>query len=109
MTTGVISGAVAAAVLAAAMLGWGCGKKGAPLAPFVRIPAAVETIAASRLGDNVYVTLTVPVTNIDTSIPIDISRIDVYGYTGRVAPTRPILPHPDPPDIEGDIAIVHPE
>jgi hypothetical protein len=28
---------------------------------------------------------------------------------GRVAPTRPILPHPDPPEIEGDIAIVHPE
>jgi len=72
--------------LGAAMLGGGCGKKGAPLAPFVRIPAAVETIAASRFGDSVYVTLTVPETNIDKSLPIDISRIDVYGYTGRAAP-----------------------
>jgi hypothetical protein len=65
----------------------GCGKKGAPLAPFVRIPAAIETISATRLGSDVYVTVTVPTTNIDTSVPIDISRIDVYGYTGRAAPT----------------------
>lgn len=86
MTTGAARPAVVATVLAAAMLGVGCGKRGAPLAPFVRIPAAVSTIAATRLGTNVYVTLTVPATNIDTSIPVDISRIDVYGYTGRVAP-----------------------
>jgi hypothetical protein len=66
---------------------WGCGKKGAPLAPFVRIPAAIETITASRLGSDVYVTVTVPMTNIDKSVPIDVARIDVYGYTGRVAPT----------------------
>ncbi|MSO82167.1 MAG: hypothetical protein EXQ53_02565 [Acidobacteria bacterium] len=79
--------AAGAAALAAVMLGWGCGKKGAPLAPFVRIPAAVSVIAASRLGNDVYVTLTVPAANIDTSIPVDISRIDVYGYTGRSAPT----------------------
>ena len=88
MMTGVVRGAVAAAALAAAMLGWGCGKKGPPLVPFVRIPAPVETIAASRFGNSVYVTLTVPLTNVDASIPVDISRIDVYGYTGRVAPTR---------------------
>jgi len=85
MTPGAARPAVVATVLAA-MLGVGCGKKGAPLAPFVRIPAAVSTIAASRLGTDVYVTLTVPATNIDTSIPVDISRIDVYGYTGRIAP-----------------------
>lgn len=86
MTPGAARHAVVAMVLAAAMLAVGCGKKGAPLAPFVRIPAAVSTIAASRLGTDVYVTLTVPATNIDSSIPVDISRIDVYGYTGRVAP-----------------------
>ena len=87
MTIGVARRAAGTAALAAVMLGWGCGKKGAPLAPFVRIPAAVSVIAASRLGNDVYVTLTVPAANIDTSIPVDISRIDVYGYTGRVAPT----------------------
>jgi hypothetical protein len=73
--------------LLAATAAWGCGKKGAPLAPFVRIPAAIETITASRLGNEVHVTVTVPTTNIDKSLPIDITRIDVYGYTGRVAPT----------------------
>jgi hypothetical protein len=65
----------------------GCGKKGPPLAPFVRIPAAVTQISASRLGRDVYVTLTIPAQNIDTSLPVSISRIDIYGYTGRIAPT----------------------
>ena len=87
MTTGVVRGVAAAATLAVALVGWGCGKKGPPVAPFVLIPAAVNTIAASRLGNDVFVTLTVPSTNIDASIPVDISGIDVYGYTGRVAPT----------------------
>lgn len=65
-----------------------CGKKGNPLPPFARIPAAVDKIAAIRLGRDVYVTLTIPAANIDTSIPVSISRVDVYGYTGRTAPTR---------------------
>ncbi len=87
MTVRVMRGAAAAAALAVAMFGWACGRKGPPLAPFVLIPAPVETITASRLGNDVFVTLTVPSTNVDASIPVDISRIDVYGYTGRVAPT----------------------
>ena len=87
MTNEVVRGAVAAAALAVALLGWGCGKKGPPVAPYVLIPAAVETISASRIGNEVFVTVTVPSMNIDASIPIDISRIDVYGYTGRVAPS----------------------
>ena len=87
MTTRVVRGAAAVAALAVALCGWGCGKKGPPLAPFVLIPASVDAITASRLGSDVVVTLTVPLTNIDASTPIDISRIDVYAYTGRVAPT----------------------
>jgi hypothetical protein len=78
---------LAAVGLLAALAVSGCGKKGPPLAPFVRIPAGVEKITAARLGGEIYVTLTVPTTNIDTSVPIDIARLDVYGYTGRVAPT----------------------
>ncbi|MGH9254172.1 MAG: hypothetical protein ACRD3C_06335 [Vicinamibacterales bacterium] len=82
-------GVVAACVLvfAAGIGGAACGKRGAPIAPNVRIPAAIDTMAASRLGSDVYITLTVPATNIDESIPIDIQRIDVYGYTGRATPT----------------------
>jgi hypothetical protein len=66
----------------------GCGKKGPPLAPIVRIPAAIDQIAAQRVGRDVFVTLTVPAKNVDASIPVDISRIEVYGYTGRVPPPR---------------------
>jgi hypothetical protein len=80
---------VAAAVtLAAALAAGGCGKKGAPLAPFVRIPAAVDTIDAARFGHQIYVTLTVPAMNIDMSAPVDIARVEVYGYTGTTAPPR---------------------
>jgi hypothetical protein len=63
-----------------------CGKKGPPLAPIVRIPAPPAAMSASRLGNDVYVTLTIPTQNVDTSMPVSISRIEVYGYTGRTAP-----------------------
>jgi hypothetical protein len=71
-----------------ALIAAGCGKKGAPLAPVVRIPAQIDMIAARRVGSDVYVTVTVPKANIDASVPADVSRIQVFGYTGRVAPTR---------------------
>jgi len=75
-------------VLGVVVVAGACGKKGNPIPPPLRIPAPVETISAQRLGNEVYVTLTVPATNIDMSIPVDIGRIEVYGYTGRVAPPR---------------------
>ena len=101
-----------AAIATLALVAGGCGKKGAPLPPFVRIPAAVETIEAARFGNQVYVTLTVPAVNIDMSVPVDIARIEVYGYTGASAPplarwvelgtlvaTIPVSPPPiTPPD-----------
>jgi hypothetical protein len=85
MKLGVRAGGATLA-LTAIVAGAACGKRGNPIPPNVRIPAAVATIGATRLGNDVYVTLTVPSTNIDESIPIDIQRIDVYGYTGRSAP-----------------------
>lgn len=87
-----------------------CGKKGPPLAPIVRIPAAVSMIQAQRVGSDAFVTLTVPTKNVDGSMPVNISRIEVYGYTGRRPPpnarwvevadlvaTIPVTP-PPPPD-----------
>ena len=65
-----------------------CGKKGPPLAPIVHVPAAVEQLEARRQGNSVTVTVTVPAKNIDGSVPVDISRIEVYGYTGTGAPPR---------------------
>lgn len=98
-----------AALLVAALLAGGCGKKGTPLAPIVRLPAAVTKISAARMGSDVYLTLTVPAENIDASSPGDVGRIDIYAYTGRVAPpvprfaevatvvaTIPVAPPPDP-------------
>ena len=91
-----------------------CGKKGPPLAPFVRIPAAVSQIASSRLGSDVYVTLTIPSQNLDTSMPVSISRIDLYGYTGRTAPTPARWAFlgnvvasiaVEPPPAEGEVAV----
>jgi hypothetical protein len=64
------------------VLAVGCGKKGAPLPPLVRIPAAPPDIAASRRGETVDVQLTVPATNTDGSRPANISRIEVYAVTG---------------------------
>ena len=88
----------------------GCGKKGPPLAPIVRIPSAVATIQAQRVGSDAFVTLTIPNTNIDRSVPVDIVRVEVYGYTGRRPPPAarwvefgelvasiPVIP-PPPPD-----------
>jgi hypothetical protein len=87
-----------------------CGKKGPPLAPIVRIPAAVAMIQAQRVGSDAFVTLTIPNTNIDRSLPVDIVRVEVYGYTGRRPPpparwvefgelvaSIPVIP-PAPPD-----------
>ena len=75
-----------AALTAAATAG--CGKKGPPLAPIVHIPAAVEQIEARRTGNEIVVTVTVPSKNIDGSVPVDIGRIEVFGYTGLTAPPR---------------------
>lgn len=65
----------------------GCGKKGAPLAPIVRVPAAAEKLSARRVGNDIYVTLTIPAQNIDASMPADVSRIDVFGTTSLTPPT----------------------
>jgi hypothetical protein len=63
-----------------------CGKKGPPLAPIVRVPAAVAAVETRRAGGEVYVTVTVPTTNIDATTPADVARIDVYGFTSRTSP-----------------------
>ena len=68
--------------------GAGCGKKGPPLAPYVLLPEAPTRVAAQRLGDDVYVTLTLPVQNIDKSKPADVRRVEVYAFTATTPPTR---------------------
>jgi predicted small lipoprotein YifL len=74
------------AALVAVFVVTACGKKGPPLAPIVRIPAAVTMLQAQRVGSDAFVTVTIPAKNIDGSAPIDLGRVEVYGYTGRRPP-----------------------
>src|SRR5262247_1776574 len=77
-----------ASVAVVAALGIACGKKGPPLPPIVRIPTSVDHISARRVGSDVFVTLTVPAANVDKSMPADIGRVEVYGYTGTLQPPK---------------------
>ena len=79
---------MAGCALLALAAGAGCGKKGAPLAPYVLLPEAPTRVAAQRTGDDVYVTLTLPVQNIDKSKPADVRRVEVYAFTATTPPTR---------------------
>jgi hypothetical protein len=73
-------------LVALSIMSAACGRKGPPLAPVVHIPSAVEKVEARRRGNDVSVTVTVPSKNIDGTIPVDVGRIEVYGYTGTTAP-----------------------
>src|SRR4051812_25227049 len=68
-----------------------CGRKGPPLPPLIRIPAAPAEFAAERRGSEVDIQFTVPAINTDGSRPANIQRVEVYAIDGRV------------PDAEGDL------
>lgn len=107
---------IVAALLAVAALATACGKKGPPLAPFVRVPATVASVTAARVGDDVFVSFPVPTANVDGQQPADIASLEVYAITATrppqtdeqrklatliaTLPVRPILP-PLPPAAAG--------
>jgi len=64
----------------------GCGKKGPPLAPFVRVPAVVTAVTPQRIGNDVYLSFKVPETNADGQKPADIGVVEVYAVTSERAP-----------------------
>ena len=72
-------GPAAAAVIVLAAVA--CGKKGPPLPPLVRLPAAPANVTADRRGDRVDIGFTVPDANTDRTRPANIERVDVYGIT----------------------------
>lgn len=98
--------AAAMAVLLA--LAAACGKKGPPLAPFVRVPATVANVTAQRIGGDIYLSFPVPSTNVDGQQPADIATLEVYAVTSTrppateeqrdiaaliaAVPVRPIIP-----------------
>lgn len=93
-----------------------CGKKGPPLAPFVRVPATVANVTGQRIGPDVYLSFPVPAANADGQQPADIAALEVYAVTSArppateeqrdvasliaTIPVRPILPEP-PPSVNG--------
>ena len=95
-------------VLLAAILATSCGSKGPPLAPFVRVPAAVGNVTSQRIGGDIYLSIPVPTTNKDGQAPVDIGALEVYAVTATrppateadreaatliaTVPVRPILP-----------------
>ena len=90
-----------------------CGKKGPPMAPFSRLPGLITSVTPQRVGDDVYLTFTVPSTNADGQKPATIGAIEMYAVTSEIAPAnekqralatliatvpvRPILPEPPVP------------
>lgn len=60
-----------------------CGKKGPPLPPLVRLPAAPVDVSAERRGSQVEVRLRTPAANTDGSRPAELTRVDVYAFTGN--------------------------
>ncbi len=95
-------------VILAAILATACGSKGPPLAPFVRVPAAVGNVASPRIGGDIYLSFPVPTTNKDGQAPVDIGSLEVYAVTATkppateaqrdvatliaTVPVRPVLP-----------------
>lgn len=82
----------------------------------MRVPAAAEVASTRRSGNDVYVTVNVPQTNIDASKPASITRIEVYGATSLTPPPRtrfleiaelvatvPVAKAPDPTDTSGTV------
>ena len=61
----------------------GCGKKGPPLPPLQVTPARVEDLKVRRLGNDVYLSLTVPDKNSDGKSPADIATVDLLALTGE--------------------------
>lgn len=76
---------VAAVVLALAA--GACGKRGAPLAPLARVPAAVGEWSAARVDDTVVLTLVAPSANVGGDAPADVAQVEIYAATSGSAPT----------------------
>ena len=101
-----------AAALAVLALCGACGKKAPPLAPLNMAPEAPQKVTARRLGDTVYIQLTVPDKSMTGRGAFSIDHIDVYAVTiapGTVMPPNrdflkpehvigqiPVQPLPDP-------------
>lgn len=60
----------------------GCGKKGPPLPPLIKLPVAPADFTATRRGDTVEIQFTVPASNTDNTRPANVERVEVYALEG---------------------------
>jgi hypothetical protein len=65
----------------AALSATACGKRGNPMPPLQRIPAAPRDLAVTRIDDQVYLRFTVPTANVDGVEPGDVARVELYAIT----------------------------
>jgi hypothetical protein len=65
------------ATLCLVLLLTGCGRVGAPLPPFIRIPERVTDLAVRQDGNNIILTWTNPAKYIDGSQATDLSQIQI--------------------------------
>lgn len=70
-----------------------CGKKAPPLAPLNMAPEAPQTITARRLGDTVYLQMTVPAKSALGKGPVSVDHLEVYAVT--LAPGAIVPPNRD--------------
>jgi hypothetical protein len=82
----------ASSALIVVLLCFGCGKKGPPLPPLVKLPIAPENLSISRRGDTVGFEFVVPSANTDGTRPANVSRAEVYAIT---APQDVVTPMTD--------------
>jgi hypothetical protein len=91
----------------------GCGKKGPPLPPLRLVPAAPVEVVATRSGDDVQLSFSLPTTNANGPGPIDLSRVEIYAITvgpSVTPPNRDLLVSSrvvgtidvKPPEVEGE-------
>ncbi|HEY3884457.1 MAG TPA: fibronectin type III domain-containing protein, partial [Vicinamibacterales bacterium] len=84
-------------LLAFLVLAASCGKKAPPRPPLNLVPDAAAPFAGRRIGNSVYLQMTVPTKNGNGPGPISLGRIDIYGATVGVdvpVPTNPELMKP---------------
>src|SRR5262245_9503880 len=68
----------------------GCGRVGAPLPPFIRIPERITDLAVHQEGNNIILTWTNPARYVDGSEATDLAQIEIHADDGnamKVAPT----------------------
>jgi hypothetical protein len=58
-----------------------CGKKAPPLAPLNMAPEAPQAVSARRLGDTVFLQLTVPAKSAVGAGPFSVDHLEVYAVT----------------------------